>query len=89
MATELFHFEQAGKKYTIPKFSNISAGTLRKSRHESDDLGRAFVVLEITLGEDSKELAAVDAMSIEGFNTFIKSWTDNGSGVALGESSGS
>jgi hypothetical protein len=86
MATELFHFTHDSKKYTIPKFSNLSAGTLRKSRKGEGELDKAFIILELTLGEDSKELAAVDSMTVEVFGDFLKAWTD---GASVGESSGS
>lgn len=86
MATELFHFEHAGTKYMIPKFSNLAAGTLRKSRKGQGELDKAFIILELTLGEGSKELAAVDEMTVEAFGEFLKAWTD---GASVGESSGS
>ncbi len=86
MALELFHFEHAGEDFSIPKFSNLSAGTLRKSRRGESELDKAFIILELTLGEDSIELAAVDEMTVEAFGAFLKAWTD---GSSVGESSGS
>lgn len=91
MSAEKFHFTQGGKKYTIPRFDQMPAGALRKSRKGSDDMDKAFIILESVLGEDSKELAALDRMSIEEFGEVLKDWTGQSgtAAVSLGESSDS
>lgn len=86
MSAEKFHFEHKGKEYSIPKFENIPSGVVRKSRKSENDLDAAFLVLELTLGEDSKELKALDEMSLTEVGKVIKAWTN---GVTMGESSGS
>lgn len=85
-AHNMFEFEQGGKKFYIPKFSNLPAGALRKARKATDDLDKAFIIIESAMGEDSKELEAVDRMTVEEFGEFVKSWTE---GASMGESSGS
>lgn len=86
MSAEKFHFEHKGKTFTIPKFENIPTGVIRKSRKADNDTDAAFIILELTLGEDSKELAAIDEMTISQAGEVIGAWTK---GVSLGESSGS
>lgn len=85
-APNKYEFEHAGRKYQIPAFNSLKAGVLRKARKADDQVDTAFMILELTLGEDSKELAAVDDMSIEELNEFITGWTG---GAGMGESSGS
>ena len=84
--TDPFTFEQGGKQYSIPKFSDLPAGALRSSRKASDDLDKAFTIIEYVMGEDSPELLAVDNMTVAEFGDFVKAWTD---GASVGESSGS
>jgi hypothetical protein len=86
MSAETFTFEHAGKKYTIPAFSQLPAGAFRKARKGVDDFDKAFILIEVTLGEDSKELAALDSMTPVELNEFIIEWSK---GASLGESSGS
>lgn len=81
-----FAFEHGGKKFFIPKFSDLPAGALRKARKGVDDLDKAFTIIEYVMGEDSPEIAAVDGMSVAEFGEFVKSWTG---GTSVGESSGS
>jgi len=52
MSAELFHFEHNGKDFAIPKFENIPSGVVRKSRKAQNDVDAAFLVLELTLGEE-------------------------------------
>ena len=86
-----FTFEQGKKKYTIPAFNDMPAGAIRKARKASDDMDKAFTIIEAALGEDSAELAALDRMSIKEFGEFVTDWTgQTGSdAVSLGESSDS
>ncbi len=83
MATEdlKFKFEHKGKTYTIPRFQDQSAGTLRKARKAKNDTDMAFTILEATVGE-GPELDALDDMSLEEFGAFVKEWTG---GVTPGE----
>jgi hypothetical protein len=86
MSAEKFHFQHKGKDFSIPKFENIPSGVVRKARKADNDLDAAYLVLELTLGEDSKELAALDEKPLSEIGEIIKAWTN---GVTLGESSGS
>lgn len=86
MSTEKFHFEHKGKEFSIPKFENIPSGVVRRSRKAQNDVDAAFLVLELTLGEDSKEMKALDEKSLTEIGEIIKAWTN---GVTMGESSDS
>lgn len=87
MAAKKTHtFESEGKSYTIPAFSALPVGAVRKARKAKDDADQAFTILENVLGEDSPELAAVDAMDSEAFEAFLTGWTQ---GAPVGESSDS
>jgi hypothetical protein len=86
MSLEQFSFEVEGKKYKIPHFGQIPMGAIRKARKGSDDADQVFIILEIVMGEDSKELAAVDRLNATDFAEFIQNWTQ---GAPLGESSSS
>jgi hypothetical protein len=77
-----FVFEYDGKKLTVPSFKALPTGALRASRKAENDLDKAFIILEHTLGIDSKELAAVDAMPLNTFGDFVAAWTD---GAPVGE----
>jgi hypothetical protein len=81
-----FIFEQGGKSYQIPKFSNLPAGALRRARKASDDLDKAFTIIEFVMGDESPEIFAVDSMTVSEFGDFVKAWTG---GTSVGESSGS
>jgi hypothetical protein len=85
-APNKFEFEHGGKKYQIPAFKSLKAGVLRKARKGNDQVDTAFMILEMTLGEDSKELDAIDDMSVDELNEFMTGWTG---GASVGESSGS
>lgn len=91
MSAEKFHFTQGGKKYTIPRFDQMPAGALRRSRAGANDMEKAFIILEEALGADSKELAAIDRMPLPEFNQFLQDWTGQKGDqvVPLGESSDS
>lgn len=76
-----FKFEHDGKTYTIPRFQDQTAGTLRKARKLGNDTDMAFFMLETMIGE-GPELDALDSMNLEQFGEFVKAWTG---GVTPGE----
>jgi hypothetical protein len=78
-----FEFEQNGKTYRIPSFKDLPTGALRRARSATDDLDKAFLIVEGVLGEDSPELKAIDRMTISEFGEFVKAWTQ---GAPVGES---
>lgn len=81
-----YHFEIGGNKYSVPFLKDSPIGVLRKARKAGNDMDAAFTILELILGEDSPEIAAVDTMTPEQFGEWMKGWTQ---GASLGESSGS
>lgn len=80
--SKTFTFKHNGKDYSIPAFSALPIGVVRKSRKGKDDADIAFMILENVMGEDSKELAAVDSMTQEEFGQFLEAWTQ---GAGVGE----
>lgn len=86
MSAETFTFEHNKKQLTIPAFSELPAGAFRKARKGVDDFDKAFILIEVTLGEDSEALAALDEMKPAQLNDFIVEWSK---GASMGESSGS
>jgi hypothetical protein len=86
MSNKTFSFEYEGTKYEIPSISELPNGILRKTRKIEDELDKSYTILEELLGIDSKELKALDKMTVEQFSEVIQKWT---SGASLGESSGS
>jgi hypothetical protein len=81
--SNVFEFEQGGKTYSIPSFKDLPTGALRRARSATDDLDKAFLIVENVMGEDSPELAAIDKMTISEFGDFVKGWTQ---GAPMGES---
>ena len=81
-----FTFTHNGTEFTVPSFSDVPVGVIRKSRKAKDDGDRAFTILESVMGEGSPELDAVDDMSSSEFQSFIEGWTQ---GAPMGESSSS
>lgn len=81
-----FEYTANGVKLVIPSFSSLPTRALRKSRKAVDDMDKAFTILEETLGEDSKEIAILDEMTVEEFGEFVTAWTG---GAPVGESSDS
>lgn len=71
--------EHAGKKISLPDFSEISTGAIRKARHESDE-NKVWVILEEVLSP--KDLDALDKLPLSEFTTHMSAWTK---GVSLGE----
>jgi hypothetical protein len=86
MSKKTFSFEYEGNTYEIPSISELPNGILRKTRKIEDELDKSYTILEELLGIDSKELKALDKMTVEQFSEVIQKWT---SGASLGESSGS
>lgn len=84
--TAMFEFTHAGKTYSIPQLKDVKTGVIRKARHAEDDADRFFTIIELTLGEDSPELAAIDDMNAEELQETLTAWAK---GVPLGESSSS
>ena len=85
-ASKTYTFEHNGEKFTIPAIAALPVGVTRKARKAKDDVDQVFILLEATMGDDSKELAAVDSMTSEEFNEFLTGWTQ---GATVGESSSS
>lgn len=86
MTLEKHHFTVDGKDFSIPKFSDIPVGVLRKSRKASDEMDTVFTIIELTMGEGSPALDAIDSMNSEDFQAFLAGWTQ---GAPVGESSSS
>jgi hypothetical protein len=77
-----FTFTHQGKDFTIPAFTALPIGVIRKARKGKDEGDTAFIILETVMGEDSAELAAVDAMDQAEFQQFLEAWTQ---GAGVGE----
>lgn len=85
-AKKEFEFTHEGETYSIPKFTSIPMGAIRKARKGKDDMDITFTILETTVGEESPVLAALDKMDAVQFQKFLTEWTQ---GAPLGESSDS
>lgn len=85
-AKETYSFTHNGKKYTIPAFSALPMGAIRKARKAKDEADQAFTILEAVMPEGSEELSAIDTMNPSEFNTWLEGWTQ---GAPVGESVGS
>lgn len=83
MTAKAYKFEHKNKKYSVPGFSQLSMGVIRKARKGTDDLDKAFIIIEELLGENSPELNALDEMTPVEFQVFLEGWTQ---GAPLGES---
>jgi hypothetical protein len=81
-----YKFTIAEIEYEIPAFADIPAGALRKGRKGSDDMDRAFTILEEAIGAESETLAALDKLTLAEFGKWLEGWTQ---GAPLGESSSS
>ena len=84
--SNIYTFNHDGTSHSIPSFSDLPIGVIRKSRKADDEADKVFIILETLLGEDSEALAAVDSMNASQFNTWLEGWTQ---GASVGESSGS
>jgi hypothetical protein len=81
-----YDFEIDGVTYSVPAFKDLPAGALRKARTGTDDMDRAFIILEQTLGEDSDVIHAIDTLTVTELGEWLTGWTK---GAPLGESSSS
>jgi hypothetical protein len=77
-----YKFSHKGKEYEVPALKAIPTGVMRKTRKIEDDADKSFTILEMLLGEDSPEIAAIDTMTTEEFTAWLTGWT---SGAPLGE----
>jgi hypothetical protein len=81
-----YKFDFNGQTFELPNPKDIKPGVLRKARKGKDDADQMFLLLELTLGEDSPVLDALDNMDGEQFSKIVTEWLQ---GAQLGESSGS
>ena len=86
MTVDKFTFESKGKTYSVPLFKDLPIGAIRKARKSLDEADQVFTIIEEVLGEDSKELKALDALTTIEFGEFISNWTQ---GAPMGEASSS
>lgn len=88
MPTEKFHYTtKAGDKIALPKFDQIPTGIIRRTRRlPAED--QMFAVLEAYLGDESKEMEAVDKLPTGELGEFVAAWQKD-AGIDLGESSAS
>jgi hypothetical protein len=80
-----YKFTIEDTEYEVPDFADIPTGALRKGRKGTDEMDKAFIILEEALG-DSPALAALDGLSLADFGKWLEGWTK---GAPLGESSSS
>lgn len=85
MAMEKFHYEYGGKKITLPKFSNLPFGVIRKMR-KVDEADQMFMLFEETA--DDKSLEIIDGMTVDDVSKLMEAWQEDG-GVTVGESKAS
>jgi len=75
-----YTIEHKGKKITLPAFTNLPVGVIRKARKmEADE--QMWFMLETVL--DEKGMAVIDSMSLSEFTEAMNGWTQ---GAPLGES---
>lgn len=79
-------FETTKGKLTLPHFSKIPGGAIRKARKSEDQLDQFFIIIEETCGDPSDELALLDRLPIAELGDVFLAWTQ---GAAVGESSSS
>jgi hypothetical protein len=75
-----YTIEHKGKKATLPSFSNLPVGAIRKARNMDPD-EQIWFILETVL--DIKGMAVIDSMSLSEFTEAMNGWTQ---GAPLGES---
>lgn len=85
-ASKTFTFTHNGETYTIPSLAALPVGVTRKARKATDEADQVFTMIELSMGEDSPALAAIDTMDGEQFDAFLQGWTQ---GAPMGESSDS
>jgi hypothetical protein len=81
-----YKFTIAETEFEVPTFADIPAGALRKGRKGTDEMDKAFIILEEALGVDSPALAALDTLTLAEFGEWLTGWTK---GAPLGEASSS
>lgn len=79
-------FETSRGTLTLPHFSKIPGGALRKGRKAVDQMDQFFIIIEETCGDPSDELAHLDRLPIGELGELIIKWTQ---GAAVGELSSS
>lgn len=88
MALEKFHYEtKGGDKIVLPKFDAIPTGIIRRTRN-LPGADQMFAVLEAYLGDESKEMAAIDKLPTRELSDFVAAWQKD-AGIDMGESSAS
>lgn len=90
-AQHVYEFTHGGKKYKVPSLKAVPMGVIRKTRKITDDLDKAFTILELVIGEDAPELAVIDSMSPDEFGQWMQGWSGQAGpeAVSLGESASS
>lgn len=81
-----YTFTHNGEEFTIPAFSDLPMGAIRKARKGENEADRAFLILESVMDEDSPELNAIDEMKPDEFNDWLNGWTQK---APVGESASS
>lgn len=76
-----YDFEVDGKKFSIPSFTALPVGAIRKARKAKDDTDMAFTILETVIGE-GETLDAIDGMTGDEFAEWLQGWTQ---GAGTGE----
>jgi hypothetical protein len=82
MAAKVYKFEHNKSTYEIPLFSELPMGAVRKARKATDDIDKAFIIIEEALGDDAPALQALDSMKAAEFQKFLEGGTQ---GAPLGE----
>ena len=86
MTTEQFHHTtDAGVEITLPRFSNVPAGVIRKLR-KANNLDFMFGVLEAVA--DEATIGAIDALGMDEVSRLATAWQKDGN-VTAGESGAS
>lgn len=83
---ETVDFQTSKGKLTLPHFSRIPGGAIRKARKAEDQMDQFFIIIEETCGDPSDELAFLDRLSLAELGSLFMEWTQ---GAAVGESSSS
>lgn len=75
-----YTIEHKNKKVTLPSFSELPTGVVRKARKLDADEQMWFVLESIL---DEKSMAVIDSMTLSEFGEKMTGWTQ---GAPLGES---
>jgi|TARA_R110000796_G_scaffold75505_3_gene169368 hypothetical protein len=75
-----YKIEHKGKSITLPVFTDLPVGVIRKARKLDPD-EQMWFILEAVL--DAKGLAVIDSMSLTEFTASMSGWTQ---GAPMGES---